>query len=52
MPPIDLPGLFPPPGAERARAAREVQDSLLHVHRLREPAQKVPDPEPLQKGQP
>lgn len=42
---------FPTLGAERARAAWEIQDSVLHVHRLREPAQEVPDPEPLQKGQ-
>lgn len=47
-----LAGLSPTLGAERARAPWKVQDSVLHVDRLREPAQEVPDPEPLQKGQP
>jgi len=33
-------------GIERARAARKVQNPLLHVDRLRAVAEKVPCPEP------
>lgn len=37
-------------GATGARAPRKVQDPLLHVHRLREPAQTLPGAQPVQAG--
>lgn len=37
-------------GATRACAQRKVQNPLLHVHRLREPAQTLPGAQPVQAG--
>lgn len=37
-------------GATRARAQRKVPNPLLHVHRLREPAQTLPGAQPVQAG--
>lgn len=37
-------------GAARACAQREVPNPLLHVHRLREPAQTLPGAQPVQAG--
>lgn len=39
-----------PAGATRARAQRKVPNPLLHVHRLREPAQTLPGAQPVQAG--